>query len=119
MDIQKILPLLEISFNVSETSALLKREGFRFLSWGCDKMIAVESTEKDKYGTMAKGLLLHVNGHHHKGFCLITLNGNDTYTFRLLNNQFNQKGETVTDIYFDELFDRIDKLIEYIPAYNR
>ena len=31
----------------------------------------------------------------------------------------NQKGETVTDVYFDELFDRIDKIIEYIPEYNR
>lgn len=117
----KIFDLVKdgIPFNVNETANLLKRYGYLFMSWGCSCMSSVTVTEKTDFGTYAKGLLLTVNGMIHKGHVLITLNGSDLYDFVLLNKQYNPVGEKQTDIYFDDLFDQIDRLVERIPEYVR
>ena len=37
--------------------------------------------------------MFKVNGHHHKGWVLITLAWNDTYTLRFFSTQFNEVKE--------------------------
>lgn len=101
-----------IQFNVNETITLLKAYGAKYWCWGCSKMSIVETKERTSYGTYAMGLMLTVNGYKHKGHVLITLNGSDLYDFVLLNRLYKPVGEKHTDVYFDDLFDRIDELIE-------
>jgi hypothetical protein len=77
-----------------------------YFSWGVEKI-----------GTIGKiGLLLKVNGHHHKGWVYITLGFMDTYNVYLLNNQYNVKS-TIEDVYCDQLFEVIDNRIERIQQY--
>ena len=92
----------------NETISVLKSELLMFLSWGVSKGVRFQDT----------GLLLKVNGHHHKGWVFITLNGSDLYNVHLLNNRYRVL-QTITDIYFTELCDTIDENIERIPEYNR
>ena len=104
---KKVLELTGIEFNVSETLTLLRRYGYRFFSWGACNFSNIND----------KGLLFKSNGHHHKGYVFITLNGLDLYDVHILNGRFDHK-ETISDIYFDDLFDVIDKRIEFIPEYS-
>ena len=102
------------SFNPDETLQVLKGTNlWVFFSWGVSKLLRIP---KKNYGYV--GLLMKVNGCHHKGYVLITLNFLDLYDVHLLNNQYKVK-ESITDIYFDELFNVIDGKIERIPEYNR
>jgi len=97
---------LETSFDVRETLTLLKRYGYKFLSWG----------SHDFYNMKDKGLLFKVQGHHHKGWVLITLNWTDTYSIKLLKNN-GEVTYSLDMVYNDELFNILDEKIEKIPEY--
>ena len=108
LELSKVVyPLCRREFNVNETLRLLKMYGFKFLSWGVSKKISFDE----------KCLCLKVSGRHHKGWVVITLDWLDTYIVNIVSN----KGEildTYEMVYFDELFDTIDKRIEYIKEYG-
>lgn len=109
--VDKIKPLLKRDFNPSETLQWLTADRAMFWSWGVSKRIAI----KDKEGRFT-GLLLRVNGHHHNGWVLITLEWNDTYEVHLIKTN----GTVVSsheDIYCDVLAEFIDDKIERIPEY--
>jgi hypothetical protein len=89
-------------FNPQETLQWLKAPVNVFWCWGVSKMVNLEN----------KGLLLSVNGMKHKGFVLITLAWNDTYTVRYFNTKYNETLEINEDVYCDVLQDIIDSKIE-------
>lgn len=100
--------LLEREFNTQETiNQLIFFGKGQLLSWGISRRINIQN----------KGLILKVNGHHHKGYVLIVLGWDDVYKFHLVNTHGVIK-ETVENVYFDELFDKIDEKIEKIPEYK-
>jgi hypothetical protein len=101
--------LLQREFDVNETVTLLSQYNKPiFMSWGVSKLINISS----------KGLLLWVNGHHHKGWVLIILAWDDTYSYYLLEADKTIKKEQ-HGVYFDMLQDMIDKDIEYINDYKQ
>ena len=63
------------------------------------------------------GLGLKVNGNHHKGYVLITLNGGDYYDVDIITTHGNIK-KRFNDLCFDELVETIDKEIEYVETYK-
>jgi hypothetical protein len=99
--------LVQRDFNPAETLQVIQHNKSVYWSWG------VES----KVNYYDKALLLIVNGHHHKGLLVITLAWNDTYSFHLINKDDTVK-ESIHEVYFDELQERIDKKIEYINDYK-
>ncbi len=77
--------LLQREFDTSETIKLLIiTNPSKWMSWGVERQINFKN----------KGLLLYVNGHHHKGWLLIVLAWNDTYSYYLLegNKTIGQVG---------------------------
>jgi hypothetical protein len=99
--------LAQREFNPSETLKVIQYNKTVYWSWGVER----------KVNYYDKALLLIVNGHHHKGLLVITLAWNDTYSFHLINDDGTLK-ETVIEVYFDELQERIDQKIEYIENYK-
>ena len=99
--------LIQREFNPAETLQVIQHNKQIYWSWGVEKLVNYYD----------KGLILIVNGHHHKGVLLITLAWNDTYSFHLINDNGTVK-ESIHDVYFDELQERIDKKIEYINEYK-
>jgi hypothetical protein len=96
----------EREFNTKETLQLLQHYQFRFWSWGANGFTNLSD----------KGLLFKVQGHHHKGYVLITLGYDDTYKVFIISTQGNIK-DTYEGIYFDMLFETIDNRIERIKEY--
>ena len=96
----------EREFNTKETLDLLKMNGFKFWSWGASGF--------KNFGD--KVLTFKVQGHHHKGYVVITLGWDDTYTIRLVSTQGNVKFK-MEGVYFDMLFEILDEKIERIPEY--
>lgn len=94
--------------NAAEAIALLRLEGFRFWSWGANAFVTVKT----------KALRFKVNGHHHKGHVYLSVNGCDLFDVVLTSTMGTVK-KVMTDIYFDDLFDRIDVEIERIPEYQK
>lgn len=99
--------LVEREFNPAETLKVIQHNKTVYWSWGIEKLV----------NYFDKGLILFVNGHHHIGVLLITLAWNDTYSFHLINENGTIK-ESIHELYFDELQERIDKKIEYINEYK-
>jgi hypothetical protein len=99
-------PLLEREFNLSETMEVLTYNKSLYWSWGVSK----------RQNLNDKGLLLDVNGHHHKGSVLITLGWNDTYCVYIINNRGKILNE-YKEVYFDTLTELIDNRIERIKDY--
>jgi hypothetical protein len=97
----------ERSFNQQETIQLLKLKPIWLMSWAARNF----TTFGDKV------LFFVVSGCHHKGIVLITLAWDDTYTVRLLSNQWNEKAKFV-NVYFDELAELIDTKVERIKDYT-
>jgi hypothetical protein len=93
--------------NQQETLDLLKRYGMKFLSWAPRNFQAIGK----------KALRFNVSGHHHKGHVYISVNGSDLYDVHLTSLQGTVK-EEIKDLYFDQLFDAIDKKVEWIPEYK-
>lgn len=102
-----VKPILKREFNLQETLKLLQLNKTIFWSWGANSFINYDN----------KGLLFKVSGMIHKGSVLITLAWDDTYTVDLFNTQGTHK-KTLTNIYFDDLVNRIDSAIEKIDAYE-
>jgi hypothetical protein len=98
----------ERPFDQNETIQWLTKDKIVTMSWGYQK-----PTILNNYGLMFK-----VNGHHHKGWVLITLAGNDTYTLRFFSIQFNETKEKITEIYCDVLQDVVDNAVERIENYS-
>jgi hypothetical protein len=99
--------LLQRDFEVSETVQLLQLNKTIYWSWGVESLLNFKN----------KGLLLKVNGHHHKGWLLIILAWDDTYSYYLLEGNKTIKKEQ-HNVYFDMLTDMLDKDIEYIEDYK-
>ena len=106
MDFTKIEPLLKREFNVRETLQVLTRNKSIYWSWGAHKMTNIEN----------KGLMFKVNGHHHKGYVLITLHWMDTYDVHLVTTHRNIV-KSFEMVYFDMLVEIIDNNIERIEEY--
>ena len=100
--------LIQDTFDPSETMGWLTRNRNMYWSWGVSKKINFES----------KALVLKVSGHHHKGYVVITLAFDDTYTVSLVQTTGRVK-ETFTGIYCDDLQEFIDSKIERIAEYIR
>jgi hypothetical protein len=100
-------PLLKREFDVKEILVFLQRYNFRFWSWG----------SKNFSNVMDKGLLFKVNGHHHKGYILITLDWSDTFDVHIINTR-GKVLDTYTEVYIDRLFETIDNRIEKIKEYH-
>lgn len=94
-------------FNLQETVSLLRMSGSILMSWGVSRYINFEN----------KALVLKVNGHHHKGYVVIILAWDDTYSFYLVSTHGTVKYEQHM-VYFDMLTEAIDKKIERIPEYS-
>jgi len=98
---------LEREFDVKETLSVLKSNMSIYWSWGVSQLFQHKS----------KTLMLKVNGYVHSGWVMITLGWDDTYTFRLLNNQYNEVSKE-TGVYCDMLRDMIDTRVEKQANYK-
>jgi len=107
MDIRKLEPLFKREFNTSETLKVLTHNKTIYWSWGVSQL----------FNCNDKGLLLKVNGHHHKQYVLITLDWDDTYKVDYLNRNLRVT-DTQENIYFDQLTEFIDNRIERIGEYT-
>lgn len=67
---------------------------------------------------MNKVFYFKVSGHHHKGYVVITLAWDDTYTVRLVSNKWVEKSKFEM-VYCDQLAELIDEKVERIAAYER
>lgn len=103
----KCKELLKANFNQNETLRLLKSSGAIMMSWGTSNLSRLGN----------QGLIFKTNGNHHKGYVLITLNWDDTYEVHLINNRARVL-ETITNVYWDELVNRIDEKVEKIKEYS-
>ena len=97
----------EREFNTKETVQLLSSHGAIFWSWGAKNFTNLAN----------KALIFKVNGHHHKGYVLITLAWNDTYSVYMLTTHGKIISE-YKEVYCDMLVEVIDNRIEKIPDYT-
>lgn len=79
----------------------------KFLSWGPHNFVDIKG----------RGLRFNVQGHHHKGHVYLFVNGLDLFDIYLTSSHGTIK-ETISDIYLDDLFDILDKKIEWIDIYE-
>jgi len=89
-------------FDPKETLKWVKRDIIVFMSWGVSRFLNLDN----------KGLLLSVNGWKHKGYVLITLAWDDTYTVRFFNTWYNETKPKKEMVYCDVLYEAIDDVIE-------
>lgn len=104
-----------------ETYQLLKMYGIKFASWGAEKFehigrknVPLDPKQPTKIG---KALKFWVNGYYHTGWVYMTCNGSDLYDVYLVNSSDNLV-KKLEDLYFDEVFDAMDKEIEFDPKKN-
>jgi hypothetical protein len=64
-----------------------------------------------------RGLMIKVNGHHHCGWVLITLDGDDWYRVQIFS-KFGEVLDTYSEVEFDELVQIIDDRIEWVEEYE-
>lgn len=79
----------------------------KFLSWGPHNFVDIKG----------RGLRFNVQGHHHKGHVYLFVNGLDLFDIYLTSSHGTIK-ETINDIYLEDLFDILDKKIEWISIYE-
>lgn len=96
-----------LEFNTNETLQVLKADRSIFWSWGVSKIINFYN----------KGLLLKVNGHHHKSYVFITYDY-DFYNVYIISNHATILN-TYNEVYFDMLTEIIDDRIEKIAKYQK
>jgi len=99
--------LLLCGFNTDETISILRSNPSIYWSWGVERYFNVED----------RGLMMKVNGHHHKGWVLITLGWDDWYRVHILT-QFGEVLDSYNGVGFDELIGVIDDRIERIEEYE-
>ena len=102
---------LKRGFNPNETMQVLTHNVSVYWSWGVSKRIAYRNDEQQ-----VTGLLLKVNGNHHKGYVLITLDWMDVYEVTIINNRGRILNK-YENVYMDMLTEVIDNRIEKIPDY--
>lgn len=107
INLSKIESLLKMSFDVKETLRVLRQNPVIPMSWGMNSLVNVEN----------KGLMFRVQGHHHTGWVLITLDWSDTYDVHLLNRQYNVV-KSFNMVYWDDLTNLIDEHVERVPEYR-
>lgn len=100
--------LSRMEFNIRETLMVLQHNKGVYWSWGVEKLCNYYN----------KGIVMIVNGHHHKGIVYIRLSWDDTYSYFLINEDGTIK-KSVDNIYFEELQNSIDRDIEYIKIYSK
>lgn len=99
--------LLLRDFNVKELYSNIAVGNVKVWSWGAHE-----------YANMAdKGLIFRVQGHHHKGWVLVTLDWNDVYIVHLINTDATIK-QTIQGVYDDILIETIDNAVEKIADYQ-
>jgi hypothetical protein len=105
---QAIKALLKDSINCNETMQQLKAGGIaKLMSWGARNYTNIDN----------KALLFRVSGFKHKGYVLITLAYDDTYTVYLLKLN-GEIVKTMEMVYCDELTDKIDEAVEKVADYE-
>jgi len=104
---ESVMKLVLEVFNTDETLLILKSNPSIFLSWGVERIFSVDG----------KGLMLKVNGHHHKGWVLITLGWDDWYRVHILT-KFGEILDSYGGVGFYELLQIIDDRIERIEEYK-
>ena len=77
------------------------------MSWGVENLFDVDG----------KGLMMKVNGYHHKGWVLITLGLDDYYRVHILT-KIGEVLDSFEGICFDELLQTIDDRIEWVDEYE-
>lgn len=91
-----------------------------FWSWGPSAFRAVKENQIQGINeNYLGGLLFYVRGMKHKGHVFVSLALNDTYTVSIGNvvkGQMKLKKQ-VNEVYFDQLGEIIDELIEKQDAY--
>lgn len=90
-----------------QTLLLIKQNLPMFWSWGVQNPTVVNENI----------LRLQVNGHHHKGYVYISVNGSDLFDV-YLTTFTGEIVDTIEDLYFDMLADAIDEKIEHVPEYG-
>jgi len=83
---------------------------FQIIGVSTDRSRSIQGVGEDYAG----GLLFFVRGKKHRGHVLITLAYNDTYTVSIgsvRKGKINPKKQ-VKDVFFDQLSDVVDELIE-------
>ena len=104
-----------------ESYRLLKMYGYKFMSWGGSNFTHVGRTEApldiNKPTKIGKALKFRVKGHHHKGWVYMTCNGSDLYDVYLVSHE-GELVKKLDDLYFDQVFEEMDKAIEHIPVYG-
>jgi hypothetical protein len=92
-----------------------------YFSWGASKFQTFNTDQLKGIGEFyIGGLVFYARGAKHKGHVVVTLAGNDTYTVSIghLKNLTIQPKTQIKDVYFDELADVIDNLIEKQDFYQ-
>lgn len=93
-------------FDPQETMHVLTANKPIYWSWGVHNGICSN-----------KWLAFKVQGHHHRGWVLITLGWEDLYKVTLMTSKGRIVSET-EGLYFDQLVEHIDNKVEKIPAYE-
>lgn len=91
----------QVQFNANETLLVLRSNPSIFMSWGVEKLVNVDG----------RGLMMKVNGHHHCGWVLITLGGDDWHRVHILTDG-GEVLDSYSEVCFAELLQIIDDRIE-------
>lgn len=103
------------SFNHKETFRVLKMNYMmRMACWGARDFGVLKM---DEFGETT-AFWFRVSGRLHSGWVVITLDWNDTYTVRLVNNRWREVGIS-ENVYVDELVETIDVMVERVKEYVR
>jgi len=78
------------------------------MSWGAHAWTNIQN----------KALKFKVQGHHFKGWVILTVNGSDLFDIYYVNRNLEIL-DSVTDIYLEDLIDVIDIKVERIKEYVR
>ena len=109
MDIRKIDYLYQREFDTNQTLEVLTHNKTIYWTWGVTQL----------YNCHNKGLLMKVNGHHHKDYVLVTLSWDDMYNIYFLDKDMNipNENERIEGLFFDQIVEVIDNRIERIGEY--
>jgi hypothetical protein len=94
--------------NCNELIDFFRMHTYLFWSWGANGFANYNN----------KALKFKVQGHYHKGYVYIVLNGMDLFDVYLTTTSGKIK-ETLNDVYLDQLFTLLDQKIEKLPQYTR
>ncbi|NVJ46389.1 MAG: hypothetical protein HWE07_04650 [Cytophagia bacterium] len=104
---ESVMKLVKDEFNTNETLTILRSNPSIFMSWGVETLFDVNG----------KGLMMKVNGHHHKEWVLITLGWDDYYRVHIIT-KFGEVLDSYEGVCFDELVRTIDDSIEWVDEYE-